>query len=212
MCWWMQMNPNVSDLALYDIQGTPGVAADISHINSKAITKVSCNPYQLWLCLIWRIVAFAEPSFVSFCRDTLVQSSWERHWRALMLSSSLLVCPGSPVWLAMISSRCVHAEPTSCMSCSLWCCFKRMVHRRSSCSLKCLVNLVSLGVSTHQSLSGCRPMRELSGTSSPLSQSMPPGCVMLQSFAQTVRQNLNALQRTIGAYFADMLSSDHDHF
>lgn len=34
------MNPYVSDLALYDIQGTPGVAADISHINSKAKTKV----------------------------------------------------------------------------------------------------------------------------------------------------------------------------
>lgn len=42
------MNPYVSDLALYDIQGTPGVAADISHINSKAKTKVSlheCSPY-----------------------------------------------------------------------------------------------------------------------------------------------------------------------
>ena len=37
----LQMNPYVSDLALYDIQGTPGVAADISHINSKAKTKVT---------------------------------------------------------------------------------------------------------------------------------------------------------------------------
>lgn len=45
MYWWMQMNPNVSDLALYDIQGTPGVAADISHINSKAITKVSFDHF-----------------------------------------------------------------------------------------------------------------------------------------------------------------------
>ena len=35
----LQMNPNVSELALYDIQGTPGVACDISHINSKAKTK-----------------------------------------------------------------------------------------------------------------------------------------------------------------------------
>lgn len=43
------MNPNVSDLALYDIQGTPGVAADISHINSKAITKVLFQPLR---CLI----------------------------------------------------------------------------------------------------------------------------------------------------------------
>lgn len=35
-----QINPNVSSLALYDVQGTAGVAADISHINSKAQVKV----------------------------------------------------------------------------------------------------------------------------------------------------------------------------
>ncbi len=35
------MNPYVSSLSLYDIAGTPGVAADISHINTKAIAKVS---------------------------------------------------------------------------------------------------------------------------------------------------------------------------
>ena len=39
------MNPYVSDLALYDIQGTPGVAADISHINSKAKTKVHVHSH-----------------------------------------------------------------------------------------------------------------------------------------------------------------------
>ena len=37
----LQISPLVSDLALYDIVGTPGVAADISHINSRAITKVT---------------------------------------------------------------------------------------------------------------------------------------------------------------------------
>jgi malate dehydrogenase len=36
-----QMNPYVSHLSLYDVVGTPGVAADISHINSKAQVKVS---------------------------------------------------------------------------------------------------------------------------------------------------------------------------
>ena len=36
------MNPAVSELSLYDIAGTPGVAADISHINTKAVVKVSC--------------------------------------------------------------------------------------------------------------------------------------------------------------------------
>jgi len=32
----MKLNPRVTDLALYDIRGGPGVAADISHINTKS--------------------------------------------------------------------------------------------------------------------------------------------------------------------------------
>lgn len=36
----LQISPYVSHLSLYDIAGTPGVAADISHINSKALCKV----------------------------------------------------------------------------------------------------------------------------------------------------------------------------
>ena len=35
----VQLSPYVSELALYDIAGTPGVAADVSHINSKAAVK-----------------------------------------------------------------------------------------------------------------------------------------------------------------------------
>lgn len=35
----MKLSPYVSELALYDIAGTPGVAADVSHINSKAQVK-----------------------------------------------------------------------------------------------------------------------------------------------------------------------------
>lgn len=35
----LKISPYVSHLSLYDIAGTPGVAADISHINSKAIVK-----------------------------------------------------------------------------------------------------------------------------------------------------------------------------
>jgi hypothetical protein len=35
-----QLSPYVSELSLYDIAGTPGVAADVSHINSKARVKV----------------------------------------------------------------------------------------------------------------------------------------------------------------------------
>lgn len=35
----MKLSPYVSELSLYDIAGTPGVAADVSHINSKASVK-----------------------------------------------------------------------------------------------------------------------------------------------------------------------------
>lgn len=34
----MKMSPNVTTLALYDVMGTPGVAADVSHMNTKAVT------------------------------------------------------------------------------------------------------------------------------------------------------------------------------
>ena len=33
----MKLNPLVSSLSLYDIAATPGVAADVSHINSPAL-------------------------------------------------------------------------------------------------------------------------------------------------------------------------------
>ena len=39
-CYTPQISPFVSELALYDIAATPGVAADISHINSRAKTTV----------------------------------------------------------------------------------------------------------------------------------------------------------------------------
>uniref|UniRef100_A0A453F4Y9 Malate dehydrogenase n=1 Tax=Aegilops tauschii subsp. strangulata TaxID=200361 RepID=A0A453F4Y9_AEGTS len=35
----MKLNPLVSSLSLYDIAATPGVAADVSHINSPALVK-----------------------------------------------------------------------------------------------------------------------------------------------------------------------------
>jgi malate/lactate dehydrogenase len=36
----VQLNPHVKELSLYDIAGTPGVACDISHCNTKALVKV----------------------------------------------------------------------------------------------------------------------------------------------------------------------------
>ncbi|KAF2837296.1 malate dehydrogenase [Patellaria atrata CBS 101060] len=35
----LKLNPRVSELALYDVRGGPGVAADISHINTKSTVK-----------------------------------------------------------------------------------------------------------------------------------------------------------------------------
>eukprot|EP00271_Cylindrocystis_brebissonii_P012843 TRINITY_DN32355_c0_g1_i1.p1 TRINITY_DN32355_c0_g1~~TRINITY_DN32355_c0_g1_i1.p1 ORF type:complete len:333 (+),score=60.48 TRINITY_DN32355_c0_g1_i1:193-1191(+) len=43
----MKLNPLVSSLALYDIGGTPGVAADISHINTRAKTAGYAGDAQL---------------------------------------------------------------------------------------------------------------------------------------------------------------------
>ena len=42
LCPGMQLNPHVKELSLYDIAGTPGVACDIGHCNTKAISKVCC--------------------------------------------------------------------------------------------------------------------------------------------------------------------------
>ncbi|KAI0008076.1 malate dehydrogenase-like protein [Xylariaceae sp. FL0662B] len=35
----LKLNPRVTELSLYDIRGGPGVAADISHINTKSVVK-----------------------------------------------------------------------------------------------------------------------------------------------------------------------------
>ncbi|KAL5222570.1 hypothetical protein ABZP36_027283 [Zizania latifolia] len=43
----MKLNPLVSSLSLYDIAGTPGVAADVSHINSPAQVKGFMGEDQL---------------------------------------------------------------------------------------------------------------------------------------------------------------------
>lgn len=41
------MNPHVTHLSLYDIAGTKGVAADVSHINTKAKTVGHEGPESL---------------------------------------------------------------------------------------------------------------------------------------------------------------------
>ncbi len=43
----LKINPNVGRLALYDIVGTPGVGADLSHIDSPAEVKAYTGPQEL---------------------------------------------------------------------------------------------------------------------------------------------------------------------
>lgn len=43
----MKLNPQVSSLSLYDIAGTPGVAADVSHINTRSEVKGYMGDEQL---------------------------------------------------------------------------------------------------------------------------------------------------------------------
>lgn len=47
----MKLSPYVSELSLYDIAGTPGVAADVSHINSKATVKGYAGEEELGAAL-----------------------------------------------------------------------------------------------------------------------------------------------------------------
>lgn len=35
----LKENPNVTELALYDVRNAPGVAADISHVNTNSTVK-----------------------------------------------------------------------------------------------------------------------------------------------------------------------------
>ena len=43
----LKINPNIAQLALYDIVGTPGVAADLSHIDSRAQVTAHTGPDEL---------------------------------------------------------------------------------------------------------------------------------------------------------------------
>lgn len=46
----MKLNPLVTHLSLYDIVGTPGVAADISHVNTPAEVRHTSSALSRSLC------------------------------------------------------------------------------------------------------------------------------------------------------------------
>lgn len=43
----LKANPAIAKLALYDVQNTPGVGADLSHIDSKAQVTAHTGPNEL---------------------------------------------------------------------------------------------------------------------------------------------------------------------
>lgn len=43
----LKQNPNIKQLALYDLVGTPGVAADLSHIDTPAQVSAHTGPNEL---------------------------------------------------------------------------------------------------------------------------------------------------------------------
>ena len=47
MALLLKRNPLISKLSLYDIVGTPGVAADLSHINTQAQVTGYVGPEQI---------------------------------------------------------------------------------------------------------------------------------------------------------------------
>ena len=103
----LQMNPYVSELALYDIQGTPGVAADISHINSKAKTKVHVQPHSSEVILsmhwIWGDSAAAATSHVfntkeMAARHAVYENACDEDVHLAAASAEMLACSAnSPV-------------------------------------------------------------------------------------------------------------------
>lgn len=54
----LKQSPLVSQLNLYDIVHTPGVAADLSHINSKAKVKGFVGPDQLKVFTLSVVMVF----------------------------------------------------------------------------------------------------------------------------------------------------------
>lgn len=69
----MKLNPLVSDLALYDIANTPGVAADVSHINTKSEVCIYCYFFLLFplLFFFFHFLNLFRFSSVGFCGPLL---------------------------------------------------------------------------------------------------------------------------------------------
>lgn len=54
----MKMNPLVSVLHLYDVVNTPGVTADISHMDTGAVVSYFFLLFEFFICLIKVVLGF----------------------------------------------------------------------------------------------------------------------------------------------------------
>lgn len=86
----LKQSPLVTQLNLYDIVHTPGVAADLSHMNTKAKVTGFVGPDQL------KVTISSHP----ISRKQLLQSFFfplfRVLWKVLKLSSSRPAFPASP--------------------------------------------------------------------------------------------------------------------
>ncbi len=78
----LKMSPYVSELSLFDIVNTPGVASDLSHIDTESKVPI--------LIFWWSQSCFR-------CVVTRVPTSWMKRCLVAMSWSSPLVSPASPV-------------------------------------------------------------------------------------------------------------------
>ena len=71
----MKLNPLVSDLRLYDIAGTPGVACDISHVNTQAMVCLvnkkifvehGCIAYLSHFCMNLTLYSVVKTMFLGY--------------------------------------------------------------------------------------------------------------------------------------------------
>lgn len=59
----MKLSPRVSELSLYDVFNTPGVAVDLSHISSDVLVKGYLGPEQL-------------PAALAGCQLVIIPAGW----------------------------------------------------------------------------------------------------------------------------------------
>ena len=109
----LKLNPHVTELSLYDIRGAPGVAADVSHIDTNSEVRLFPSLRLL------RVTLTHIHSLLSLRSRATLPTSSTRPSRAPTLSSSLLAFPARFVLIShtfhrtsnlavFLPARCKH--------------------------------------------------------------------------------------------------------